>query len=73
VIVLVAALRTLPMAQRRALVLHYLLDRSLADIAQETGASLGTVKSWLSRGRVALAAALGEDLTDAATGAPDAR
>jgi RNA polymerase sigma-70 factor (ECF subfamily) len=61
---LVGALRALPMAQRRALVLHYLLDRPVADIAAETGASVGTVKSWLSRGRANMAAALG-DLTPA--------
>jgi RNA polymerase sigma-70 factor, ECF subfamily len=73
VVVLVAALRTLPMPQRRALALHYLLDRSVGEIARETGASLGTVKSWLSRGRTGLAAALGDSLTDANTGGPDAR
>jgi RNA polymerase sigma-70 factor, ECF subfamily len=59
-VLLVGALRALPMAQRRALVLHYLLDRPIADIAIETGASVGTVKSWLSRGRASLATALGE-------------
>lgn len=59
-LLLVAALRTLPVVQRRALVLHYLLDRPIAEIAVETGGSLGTVKSWLSRGRAALAAALTE-------------
>jgi RNA polymerase sigma-70 factor, ECF subfamily len=72
VVVLVAALRTLPLPQRRALALHYLLDRSVNDIARETGASPGTVKSWLSRGRVGLAAALGETFTDATAGGPDA-
>ncbi|GAA0935268.1 SigE family RNA polymerase sigma factor [Virgisporangium aurantiacum] len=72
VVVLVAALRTLPLPQRRALALHYLLDRSVNDIAHETGASPGTVKSWLSRGRVGLAAALGETFTDATAGGPDA-
>jgi RNA polymerase sigma-70 factor, ECF subfamily len=71
-VVLVAALRTLPLPQRRALALHYLLDFSVNEIARETGASPGTVKSWLSRGRVGLAAALGETLTDATTGGPDA-
>jgi RNA polymerase sigma-70 factor (ECF subfamily) len=71
VIMLVQALKTLPMVQRRALALHYLLDRSLADIAQETGASLGTVKSWLSRGRAGLAAVLGADLDTAVTGGSD--
>jgi RNA polymerase sigma-70 factor (sigma-E family) len=73
VLILVAALRTLPVPLRRALALHYLLDRSVADIATETGASIGTVKSWLSRGRSALAAALGPDLDEAQTGGSDAR
>jgi RNA polymerase sigma-70 factor (ECF subfamily) len=73
VIVLVEALRTLPFAQRRALAMFYLLDRSLTDIARDTGASLGTVKSWLSRGRDRLAAALGDQLKEASTGGPDAR
>ncbi len=57
-VLLVRAMRTLPVAHRRALALHYLLDRSVAEIATETGASVGTVKSWLSRGRAALAVAL---------------
>jgi RNA polymerase sigma-70 factor (ECF subfamily) len=58
VVLLVGVMRTLPVAHRRALALHYLLDRSVAEIAAETGASTGTVKSWLSRGRAGLAAAL---------------
>ncbi len=58
-IVLVNALRELPIDQRRAVVLHYLLDRPIAEIAAETGANVNTVKSWLSRGRASLAAALG--------------
>jgi len=57
-VLLVSAMRMLPVAHRRALALHYLLDRSVADIAAETGASTGTVKSWLSRGRAGLAAVL---------------
>ena len=59
-LLLVAALRTLPLAQRRALVLHYLLDRSVADIANEAKTNANTVKSWLARGRAGLAAALGD-------------
>jgi RNA polymerase sigma-70 factor (ECF subfamily) len=59
-LLLVAALRTLPMVQRRALVLHYLLDRSVADVAKETQTNVNTVKSWLARGRAGLAAALGD-------------
>jgi RNA polymerase sigma-70 factor (sigma-E family) len=74
-VLLVAALRTLPMAQRRAIVLHYLLDRSVADIATETQANLNTVKSWLARGRAALAVALGGATppADATTGELNAR
>ncbi len=75
VVLLVGALRTFPLVQRRALTLHYLLDRSVADIAAETGASAGTVKSWLSRGRAALAEVLGVPNNDATlpTGGSDAR
>ena len=58
-VMLVKALKELPMDQRRALALHYLLDMPVADIAAETGAKLNTVKSWLSRGRANLATALG--------------
>jgi RNA polymerase sigma-70 factor, ECF subfamily len=58
-VVLVAALRTLPVQQRRAVSLHYLLDLSIAEIAAEAEVPEGTVKSWLARGRAALAARLG--------------
>ena len=58
VVLLVRAMRELPVTHRRALALHYLLDRSVAEIAAETGVATGTVKSWLSRGRAALAAEL---------------
>ncbi|MEV4346147.1 SigE family RNA polymerase sigma factor [Actinoplanes sp. NPDC049596] len=57
-VLVVRAMQTLPAAHRRALALYYLLDRSVGEIAAETGASTGTVKSWLSRGRAGLAAAL---------------
>ena len=57
-VVLVAALRNLPVRQREALVLYYVVDRSISQIAAETGAAEGTVKSWLARGRAALATAL---------------
>ncbi len=57
---LVAALKRLPLDQRRALALHYLLDRSVADIAAETGTSVNTVKSWLARGRANLATVMRE-------------
>lgn len=60
---LVRALRQLPHEQRRALVLHYLADLPVADVAVETGVPVGTVKARLSRGRGALAALLAEDTT----------
>jgi len=54
-VALVAALATLPAAQRRAVVLHYLADLPVAEIAHREGVAEGTVKSWLHRGRAALA------------------
>ena len=41
--------------QRRAVVLHYLADLSVTEIAAQEGVPEGTVKSWLHRGRAALA------------------
>lgn len=58
-VAVVAALRTLPADQRQAVVLHYIVDMPVAEIAQEMGVPAGTVKSWLHRGRAALAANLG--------------
>jgi RNA polymerase sigma-70 factor (sigma-E family) len=51
----VAALRRLPDDQRVAIALHYLVGLPVADVARQTGAPVGTVKSRLSRGRRALA------------------
>ena len=60
-VVLIAALRELPERQRHALVLHYLADLPVAEIARAMHAAEGTVKVWLHRGRAALAARLGLD------------
>jgi RNA polymerase sigma-70 factor (ECF subfamily) len=57
-IALVAALGALPDNHRRAMVLHYMGDIPVAEIAQREGVAIGTVKSWLSRGRAALAVEL---------------
>jgi RNA polymerase sigma-70 factor (ECF subfamily) len=57
-VALVAALAELPGNHRRALVLHYLADMPIAEVAQREGVAEGTVKSWLHRGRAALAARL---------------
>ncbi|WP_051367061.1 SigE family RNA polymerase sigma factor [Hamadaea tsunoensis] len=59
-VALVRALAKLPAQQRRAVVLHYMAQLSVAEIAQQEGAPEGTVKSWLSRGRAALAGQLTE-------------
>ena len=55
----VNALRLLPMDQRRALILHDVAGLSVIEVAAEIGAPEGTVRSWLSRGRNALAKDLG--------------
>ncbi|HEY1486417.1 MAG TPA: sigma-70 family RNA polymerase sigma factor, partial [Micromonosporaceae bacterium] len=60
-VLLVTALRRLPVNQRRAICLHHLLDLPVAQIAAEAGVAESTVKSWLVRGRSALADALGSD------------
>ncbi|GGM32304.1 RNA polymerase sigma24 factor [Micromonospora sonchi] len=57
-VALTAALAQLPPTQRRAVVLHYLADLSVTQIAQQEEVPEGTVKSWLHRGRLALAAQL---------------
>ncbi|MFF4983999.1 SigE family RNA polymerase sigma factor [Streptomyces sp. NPDC001046] len=54
-VALVEALRELPGQQRRSLTLHYLCDLTVEQIAVETGLSASTVKTHLTRGRVALA------------------
>jgi RNA polymerase sigma-70 factor (ECF subfamily) len=56
----VQALRQVPEKQRHTLVLHYLADLSVEQVAQELGISVGTVKSRLSRGRAALAPLVSE-------------
>jgi hypothetical protein len=56
-----AALRRLPEAQRRVVVLHYLYGLTVAQIATSTQMPPGTVKVYLARARVALARLLGDD------------
>ena len=55
VLALTRALSQLPEAQRRAIVLHYVGDLPVAEVARVEGVPDGTVKARLSRGRTALA------------------
>lgn len=61
---LARALAQLPLAQRRAVVLHHLGDLSVREVAQLEGCPPGTIKARLSRGRAALAALLGDPTDD---------
>lgn len=54
----VRALAALKPAHRRAVVLHYLCDLSVAQIAADLGQPEATVKTHLARGRTALATLL---------------
>lgn len=54
-VAVVAALRKLPKAQREAIVLHYIADLPVDVVALELDVPVGTVKSWLHRGRAAMA------------------
>jgi RNA polymerase sigma-70 factor, ECF subfamily len=58
---IVRALRQLPLSYRSVLALHYLLERSVLEIADELGLPESTVKTRLARGRRRLAQLLGID------------
>ncbi|UFN43954.1 sigma-70 family RNA polymerase sigma factor [Nocardioides okcheonensis] len=66
-LVLLAALRRLPAAQREAIALHHLADLPVHEVAEAVGAPVGTVKARLARGRTALAALLAETDTERST------
>lgn len=59
------ALRSLPARQRRVVVLRHLLDLSEAQVADELGISVGTVKSANARGLARLRAQLRASAIDA--------
>lgn len=59
----VLALDSLPFEQRHALVLHHVLELTVPEIAQETGAPLETVRSRLRLGRLRLREALAPTAT----------
>jgi RNA polymerase sigma-70 factor (ECF subfamily) len=48
-VALTRALATLPANHRKAVVMHYVADMSIVDIAEQVGVAEGTVKSWLPR------------------------
>lgn len=56
---LYAGLRQLPARQRQVVVLYYLADLSVDQIATEMQVPAGTVKSWLHRARAQLTELLG--------------
>jgi RNA polymerase sigma-70 factor, ECF subfamily len=57
---LAQALQALTVAQRQVIVLHYLADLPVQQVAHELGVPVGTVKARLSRARGVLAARLAE-------------
>ena len=59
-----AAVGRLPARQRHVIALHYLEDRSVADIAAVLDIAEGTVKAHLHAGRQTLARMLGAELDD---------
>jgi RNA polymerase sigma-70 factor (ECF subfamily) len=59
----VLALDGLPFEQRHALVLHHVLEMSVPEIAEETGAPFETVRSRLRLGRLRLREALAPNAT----------
>jgi RNA polymerase sigma-70 factor, ECF subfamily len=61
-VAIAAALRRLPVGQRRVVVLYHLCDLPVARIAELTGTPVGTVKVWLARARNTLAELLVEEV-----------
>ncbi|MFG1868057.1 sigma-70 family RNA polymerase sigma factor [Micromonospora arborensis] len=57
-VALLQALQRLSANERRAVVLHHLNDLSVAEVAAEMQAPVGTVKTYLARGRRAMAGLL---------------
>ena len=58
---IIVALSKLPLEQRAVIVLHFYLDLTLAQSAVVLDVPVGTAKSRLNRGLVALRVSLGED------------
>lgn len=67
-VALVRALAALPAAHRRAVVLFHLCHLTVAEIAAQEEVAEGTVRSWLTRGRAALAGHFTETTQEARNG-----
>jgi RNA polymerase sigma-70 factor (sigma-E family) len=67
------AIARLPERQRLAVVLRYLADLPLADVAAAMGCAVGTVKSTVHAALARLAADLGEEIEAIEEVRPDAR
>ena len=63
-VVLADALASLPVRQRKAVVLRFFDDLSVEEVAQIMNCSPGTVKSQTARGLVKMGGALGRDLVN---------
>jgi RNA polymerase sigma-70 factor (sigma-E family) len=61
-VALVAALQRLPRRIREAVVLHYIADLPVAEVATVLGCSADAVKTRLARGRRALAEHMGDNV-----------
>ena len=59
-VALITALQSLPRAQRVAIVLFHFADLPVAQVAEETGASVAAVKQQLVRGRASMALMLAD-------------
>ena len=66
-LVVAAALRTLPLAHRQVLVLHYLADLSVDQVAGELGIRSSTVRGRLARARRVLATQLNDHAEEVQT------
>jgi len=70
-VALITALQSLPRAQRVAIVLFHFADLPVAQVAEETGASVAAVKQQLVRGRASMALMLADGSgTEGVSGVP---
>lgn len=57
------ALLALPTRQREVVVMHHVMDMSVAQVADVLGVPDGSVRGWLSKGRATVSAALAQAAT----------